>query len=65
VKWLVLHSSLVTGGNTINRILLPKGASSHAISLRYAFNIRESKEENFMVILRRTLEEIGIIDIEA
>ena len=62
VKWIVLNTSLVTGSGWVNRTIFPKGKTSYALSLRYAFKIRESKLENLMTILRRTLEDADIID---
>ena len=61
VKWFVLHSSLITRGSFINRMLLPKGWNSYALSLRYSFNIRERSEKDFMQILRKTLADSDII----
>lgn len=61
IRWFIDKTSLITGSNFINRKLLPSGWTSYALSLRYAFNIRERKEEDFVIILRRTLEEAGII----
>ncbi|MBU1024069.1 zinc dependent phospholipase C family protein [bacterium] len=61
IRWLVNYSPLITSGNIVNRMLLPKKRNSYSLALRYAFNIRERKEENLMTILRRSLEEADII----
>ena len=63
IRWLVNYTPLITSGNIINRLLLPRKRNSYSLALRFAFNIRESKEENLMTILRHSLEEADIIAV--
>lgn len=63
IKLLVNYTPMITSGNIINRILLPRKRNSYSLALRFAFNIRESKEENLMTILRHSLEEADIIAV--
>lgn len=64
VRCVVMNTPLITSGNSINRILLPSGWNSYALSLRYTFNLRERTESDFLVILKRTLEEANLIPKE-
>jgi hypothetical protein len=61
IRWFVKHTPLVTGGNAVNRYLLPNTHDSYSLSLRFSYNLRERDDEDFMVILRRSLEEADII----
>jgi hypothetical protein len=64
IRSIVMNTSLITSGNCISRMLLPSSWNSYALSLRYTFNLRERTETDFLVILKRTLEEANLIPKE-